>query len=160
MEDPKNAPDVEKSLDYALTIANSDLNQAKIWSKRIENKIQLVCIRDLKNTCFRHKIDHIRLNEKLPELVIADNWPLKLAVNKLRKGKFCRFFHNIAQNYWKHVLFWRKFINLRHRTEFWNKRNFQLPDFLIRILARFLSRNSRFFGRSKSFQDLIKKFKR
>ena len=26
MEDPKNAPDVEKSLDYALTIANSDLN--------------------------------------------------------------------------------------------------------------------------------------
>ena len=24
MEDPKNAPDVEKSLDYALTIANSD----------------------------------------------------------------------------------------------------------------------------------------
>ena len=38
--------------------------------------------------------------------------------------------------------------------------NFHLPDFLIRILTRFLSRNSRFFGRSKTFQDLIKKFKR
>ena len=30
-------------------------------SNRIENKIQLVCIEDLKNTCFKPKIDDIRL---------------------------------------------------------------------------------------------------
>ena len=28
--------------------------------KKIENNIQLVCIKDLKNTCFRPKIDHER----------------------------------------------------------------------------------------------------
>ena len=86
----------------ALTIANSDLNQAKLSSKRIENKIQLVWIWDLKITCFKPKIDHIRLKS-----CRIDNCR-QLAFEIGRKfgdrGVIFKNFHNMAQNYCKQAL--------------------------------------------------------
>ena len=61
MKEPKNTDEVGKSLNSAPAIANSDLMQAKLWSERLKNKIQLVRIGNLKNTCFRPKYDHIRM---------------------------------------------------------------------------------------------------
>ena len=116
--------------------------------KRIENKIQLVGIEDLKNTCFRPKIDHIRLKT-------------------CRIGNCRQLVNKISRK------FAEKRVNFTNFSILWTKISVNRPNSTIGEIALIFEKieeeeeeedscqeTQDFFGRIKTFQDLFKKFKR